>query len=806
MGTNAIRSLLLTAPALLAHAAFGSVPLAPVLPGPVALAQHGGERALLMVDPSNPDALHIANVYAAARLVPGGNVLFLDPDAASYASLVAGPMKGVLGEIEQRGLDASVDFVILGPSDQYRTSASGLVNDQCVAVQNFGLAASYGLHDYQANLLTPGLLTASAITNQFVGSNWRGRSFRGADYWRNGAVSDPGTNGAHRMLIPARLGWTGSLGNTKQEVLDMIIRSVAADATFPTGSVYYMETTDIARSGPRHGLYPTAVTKVTAAGGAAEHLLDVLPIGRHDALGIMTGAANPAIDGGGYTLLSGSFADHLTSFAAHFGTSSQTKMSRWIAAGASGTSGAIEEPCNYPSKFPHPRIHSAYRWGVTLGEAWFRSRQVIPLQSMFLGDPLTQPWPMGPTVNVADAPQVPVSGVVMLTPSATPNGTTTTPIAAHELFVDGVLVQRVDDGNAFALDTAGLAVGPHELLVRSEDDSLVRHVGTWTGTLEVDGSVGLTLGVSPAAMDLDGTATLSLAATGGAVEEIVVRHLGRVVGALAAPGGQIELHGQQLGSGPVRLVAEARFAGGQRAISVPFYLDVNETTTGAMAAAPVAFGYRRALGSGEAFVLDLPAAFGGAPAGAVYEIVTPPARATVLTSAAASVVLEPNAGATGVDLVQFRVTTPAGSSEVATIQIEYAAQAMGEPELFCRTSPNVAGDGARMGWSGSASLASDDLVLRVAGLPAQSFGVMFRGQGFGEIPLGNGLLCATGSQVRLSVVQADPAGLVTWPVTHSSAPGTSATAGSTWGFQCWHRDVGGAAYGFSDGVLVTFEP
>lgn len=768
--------------------------------------QHSGERALLFVDPTDPDALHVANVYAAARAIPAGNVLFLDPDAASYVELVAGPMQGMLGEIEQRGLDASVDFVILGPSDEYRTSAAGLVNDGCVAVQNFGLASSYGLYDYQANLLTPGLLSAPAITNPFVGSAWRGRSFRGSDSWLNGAVASPGANGARRMLIPARLGWTGNLGNSKQEVLDMIIRSVAADGTSPVGTVYYMQTTDQARSGPRHDLYPTAVTRIAAAGGAAEHLFDILPLGRNDVLGIMTGAANPAIDAGGFTLLAGAFTDHLTSYAATFGSTSQTKMSRWIAAGASGTSGAIEEPCNYAQKFPHPRIHSAYRWGVTLGEAWFRSRQAIPLQSMFLGDPLTQPWPLGPTVTVPDAPQAPVGGVVTLTPTATANGSTGTAIAAHELFVDGVLVQRVPDGSAFTLDTGALAAGVHGLLVRSEDDSLVRHVGTWAGTLEVARPASVTLNAAPLALDLDGSTTITVAATGGLVEEIVLKHMGRVVASVAAASGQVELHGHQLGSGPVQLIAEARFAGGERAVSAALYLQISESGTGAVPAAPIAFGYRRNLRTDGAFVLDLPATYGGPAADAVYEVVTPPLRSAALTAPAASIVFQPLSGAAGVDLVQFRVTTPAGVSDVATIQVEYAAQVAGEPELFCHTSPNDAGAGARLGWDGTTSLAADDLVLSAAGLPAQSFGVMFRGQGFGEVPLGNGALCAIGSQVRLAVVQADAAGLVTWPVQNSTAAGAAATAGSTWGFQLWHRDVGGAGYGFSDGVLVTFEP
>jgi uncharacterized protein (TIGR03790 family) len=68
-------------------------------------------------------------------------------------------------------------------------------------------------------------------------------------------------------------------------------------------------------------------------------------------------------------VLPGAFCDHLTSYAATFDSSAQTKMSRWISKGASGTSGAVEEPCNYAGKFPHARLHVFYRQGLSLGEA-----------------------------------------------------------------------------------------------------------------------------------------------------------------------------------------------------------------------------------------------------------------------------------------------------------------------------------------------------------------------------------------------------------------------------------------------------
>lgn len=765
--------------------------------------QSGGERALLLVDPSSPDALQIANVYAAARSLPSGNVLFLDPDAPDYTALVASPLQGMLGEIQQRRLDASLDFVILAPSDQYRTDAQGLLSDQCSPVRNFGLASAYGMYDHASAILAAAPLSAPSITNQYRGNDWQARGFRGADSWRFGSVVDPSTNGARRMLIPARLGWTGNRGNTVAEVIDMIVRSVAVDGTAPVGTVYYMQTTDFLRSGPRHGLYPTAVTNMSVAGGVGEHLMGVLPLGRNDALGIMTGWASPDIDGGNYMLLDGAFADHLTSFAAHFDTASQTKMSRWIANGASGTSGAVEEPCNYSAKFPHPRVHTVYRHGATLGESWLRSRGAIPLQSMFLGDPLTQPWPLGPTVDVPDAPLVPVSGIVTLTPSATPNAATQLPIAAHELFVDGVLVARIDDGLAFQLDVDALAAGPHVLLVRSEDDSVQRNVGVWSRTIDVLGQESVTLSAVSTSGDLSTAFTLDIAALGGLVEEVVIRHLGRVVAALPAPNGQVVVHGRVVGAGPVRLVAEARFASGRHAISAPLVLAVADATGAPSGALPVAYGYSRALDVDAPFVLDLPATFDDVLGTAVFTIERTPSMSTILGGGGSFRVLAPQPGAHGVDLVRFRVTTPSGASEVVSIQIVYPS-GVGEVRLFCRSSQNVAGPGARLGWSGSTSITADDLVITAAGLPTQSFAIVFRGQGFGEALVGNGYLCSIGSQVRLAIVQANVSGDLDWSVDNGTF--VPVMAGSTWGYQFWYRDIGGAGYGFSDGLAVTFQP
>jgi hypothetical protein len=779
------------------------------LVAPLAARQHSGERAALLVDPSNPDALHIANHYAALRDLPAPNVLFMDPDAANYAALAGAQLRGFLGELAQRGIAESADFVVLAPSDSFFVAASGLLEDSCSPVHRFALPSAYGLYQYESLALGPGTPPVHQL-NTYSRGTWLAEGFRSELAWLSGQPSTSGT--ARKYYIPAALGWTGVLGNTKAEVLAMIDRSVQSDGTFPAGTAYYMQTTDPLRSGPRHGTFPTAVVQMASAGGVAEHLMDVLPLGRHDALGVMTGWASPDIDGGSFTLLPGAFCDHLTSYAATYDVASQVKMSRWIAKGASGTAGTVEEPCNYATKFPHPRVHVVYRRGMTLGESWFRSMGNVPFQTLFTGDPLTCPWQLAPTLQVTGLGGGAVSGVVQLTPSATPHPMGGAAIAECELFVDGVRIARAPLMAGFALDTLALADGWHDVRVRATDDSAGRNSAVWQSAVLV-ANTGASVTCTPSALtgDLTTRFDLALATAGGDVDEIVVLQGARVVaslqGGLASGAGTVHVHGRNVGAGPVRLVAEARFADGRRARGAEVLLDVQDAEQASSGAAPVVYGYRRTLATDDAFVLDLPASFDTALGAAVVTLVDAPAQATVLGGAGPHRVLEPIAGARGVDLARFEVTTPSGTSARATVQVVYAA-GQSEARLVCGAAPNAFEPGARIGWSGSTSVAADDLVLAFAGAPPSSFGLVFQGQGVTRVPVGNGFMCVGTNHARLGVVQASINGASSYALDLAMPPSPAAMVvpGDTRVFQLWYRDIGGAAYNFSDALVVTFLP
>jgi len=188
-------------------------------------------------------------------------------------------------------------------------------------------------------------------------------------------------------------------GKTVDEAKKLIDRGVAADDTHPVGDAYLVRTRDKARStrwpifkqfaelwGDRKGV------NVQAIDDRFNKKATTLIQNKSNILFYQTGTANvPNITSNRY--LPGAIADHLTS---HGGTGidigAQMKAFRWLEAGATGSYGAVIEPCNYPQKFPNPQVLiPSYLYGNTLVEAYWKSVQQ-PGEGLFIGEPLARPW------------------------------------------------------------------------------------------------------------------------------------------------------------------------------------------------------------------------------------------------------------------------------------------------------------------------------------------------------------------------------------------------------------------------------
>lgn len=172
-------------------------------------------------------------------------------------------------------------------------------------------------------------------------------------------------------------------------VKTLIDRGIAADGSHPTGTGYLLSTSDRDRNVRAAG-YPRLVLETA-------NLVDVKLINsdfikdRNDVLFYFTGLASVP-DLSTLKFRPGAIADHLTSFGGQLIDSGQMSSLRWLEAGATGSYGTVEEPCNLPAKFPDPALVMYwYLSGNSLIEAYWKSVR-SPGEGNFIGEPLAKPY------------------------------------------------------------------------------------------------------------------------------------------------------------------------------------------------------------------------------------------------------------------------------------------------------------------------------------------------------------------------------------------------------------------------------
>lgn len=637
-----------------------------LLAGELALAG-GPDNALLIVDPARPESMYVANYYQNVRNIPAQNIVYMNPLATNFATFADINAKAVFGVLDNRRLRDHADFLIATSPGNFYIPATGTIADSCSPVNRFSVNGAY-TNCFNTVEILGGI--NSTYLNRYSSTGNTPVAFDSSNGWISGNPGS-GTN-ARRYFLGACLGYTGLRGNTLAEILAMIDRSAAVDGTRPTGTFYYEQTTDALRSGPRHGAFPAAVSAIIGFGGNAEHQMAILPIGRHDCLGIMTGWADPGVLAADMTILPGAFCDHLTSYAGTFDIDSQEKISAWISKGASGSWGTVEEPCNYAGKFPHARMHVFYFQGLTLGEACFRSVGYAPIQGLLYGDPLTRPFAHIPAVNLAGVPSSPASGLVQLTPSATTTHPTAA-IASFDLLVDGKLVDSVMPGGVLLLGTPSLSDGWHELRALAYDNTPVKSVGRWIGAITVNNrGRSASISADVASGDLDTAFQLTLASVGVGVREIRLVQNDRVLAASAGNAAVFSVYGNSLGAGTTKLHAEALFEAGHAVRSAPLTLQIAYAGGSSNGLAPVSTNYVKRVKRGANALIELPAIYRADPGTLSFTVVSPPAQAAVPAGqSGAARVITPNPTAAGNDTMTYRIDSPNGASTTSTITLEY---------------------------------------------------------------------------------------------------------------------------------------
>ncbi len=170
----------------------------------------------------------------------------------------------------------------------------------------------------------------------------------------------------------------------------LIDRGVNADNSYPKGTAYLLVTQDKARN------VRSVTFKETKAELSSKFKIDIIESNvlknRSDVMFYFTGLAKvEKLET--LKFRPGAIADHLTSFGGVLTTGSgQMSSLDWLDAGATGSYGTVEEPCNFPQKFPYiPVLMKAYLNGETLLESYWQS-VFWPGQGIFIGEPLARPF------------------------------------------------------------------------------------------------------------------------------------------------------------------------------------------------------------------------------------------------------------------------------------------------------------------------------------------------------------------------------------------------------------------------------
>jgi uncharacterized protein (TIGR03790 family) len=197
-------------------------------------------------------------------------------------------------------------------------------------------------------------------------------------------------SGAPRPFDAFRMRPTMSLAAASvAEAKQLIDRGAASDGSNPAGTAYLVSTSDRARNVRAAG-YPALraqMQRILPAEIVEANAIE----NRSDVMFYFTGLTHvPSLDRNRF--LPGAIGDHLTSAGGVLFGGSQMSSLAWLQAGATGSYGAVVEPCNFPAKFPVPAIVMAhYLQGETLIEAYWKSVQ-MPGQGIFIGEPLARPF------------------------------------------------------------------------------------------------------------------------------------------------------------------------------------------------------------------------------------------------------------------------------------------------------------------------------------------------------------------------------------------------------------------------------
>ena len=410
----------------------------------------GPHEVLLLANRNSPRSRELARDYAALRHVPGINLVELDLPATPPLEIPAGEFTRTIwapaqDAIQKRGLSDhilawaySLDFPI-------RISASPALSLQ-------------GITFLKGKLPAPEMATEGTYASPlFAGPDTPslpGFPPQSFDVQRAWLGND--------MPLPSiMLGFMGSNGNSREEILNCLTNGVKADRTKPDGLVCIVTNGDVRTLCRQWEFAPLA--QELRAQGLTLVITNAYPtIGQDGLIGLMTGAADiPGLSSSQLQFLPGAIADNLTSFGAAFDNNSQTKITEWIRAGVTATAGTVTEPLSVWSKFPHARIFALPPSGCTVLESFYQAIR-CPLQTLVIGEPLSAPWAPTSTIVLSGLPATITTRQTITAEIHSRDGEV---FSRYLFLLDGRSLRPMDKNTGITLDPAALTPGQHKLRV-----------------------------------------------------------------------------------------------------------------------------------------------------------------------------------------------------------------------------------------------------------------------------------------------------------------------------------------------------
>ncbi|MBC7351401.1 MAG: hypothetical protein H5U08_03500 [Thermogutta sp.] len=573
-----------------------------VLFGGMRIARAGGgpENVLLVVNSESPVSHAVANFYQSLRQIPDSNVLYLAWDPKEQVTDVdrfrAKILLPIIEHLTRQGALEWIDCVAYSADFPWgidlRKDIERLAEEhpELLPPARPGGPSDEGKSaEEQASARWPRVLTPRGSLNGLT-YLYAGVLARRPDYYMSLRV-----NQYMRRAIPEQkelptLGFTSRLpfdehgnlakqgqryllsmvlavaadedtrGNTLEEIFEYLRRSAAADASFPRGTIYFVQNDDI-RSRTRDPAFPEVVEALAKLNVRAEIVHGIMPENKPDCQGVMMGTAQFDWARSGSTILPGAICDHLTSLGGVMAKSAgQTPLTEFLRYGAAAASGTVTEPFAIAEKFPLPTIHLHYARGCSAAEAFYQS-VYGPYQLLIVGDPLCRPWANIPVVKLKDLPEgKTVRGVVTLRPEAHfPRPGLPPPIGGgqvdhFEWFVDGRLVGRSGPNEAFTIDTTKWDDGYHEVRVVAVETGLIASRGGRVVGLTCD-NFGSQISVKLQTPHVRLGEPVHLHVESPGALALVVRQNGRVLARKIGEKADFEIDSRKLGMGPVRLQA-----------------------------------------------------------------------------------------------------------------------------------------------------------------------------------------------------------------------------------------------------------